>query len=110
MRTMSGRLPAPCGGARVSGSRGSPGSRGFAGLRRIKVPATVGDRGAGGGAGRVQLVAGVDLMGDRVRVHIDGTPEITAEAPLAAVDDLKLDEAGQLWACVEPAAITTYQQ
>jgi molybdopterin-binding protein len=47
-------------------------------------------------------------MGDRVRVRIDGTPAITAEVPPAAVDELKLDDGGQLWASVSPAAITVY--
>jgi molybdate transport system ATP-binding protein len=55
-------------------------------------------------------VHAVDLMGDRVRVHIDGTPAITAEVPPAAVDQLKLDDGGDLWASVEPTAITTYPQ
>jgi molybdate transport system ATP-binding protein len=55
-------------------------------------------------------VSAVDLMGDRVRVRIDGTPAITAEVPPAAVDELKLDDGGGLWAFVEPAAITTYPQ
>jgi molybdopterin-binding protein len=49
-------------------------------------------------------------MGDRVRVHAAGTPAITAEVPPAAVDQLKLDDGGDLWAFVEPAAITTYPQ
>jgi molybdate transport system ATP-binding protein len=53
-------------------------------------------------------ISAVDLMGDRVRVRIDGTPTITAEVPPAAVDDLKLDDGGQLWASASPAAITTY--
>jgi molybdate transport system ATP-binding protein len=55
-------------------------------------------------------VSAVDLMGDRVRVRIDGTPAITAEVPPAAVDQLKLDEGGDLWARLSPAAITTYPQ
>jgi molybdate transport system ATP-binding protein len=53
-------------------------------------------------------VAGVDLMGDRVRVRIDGPPTLSAEVPPNAVDELKLDEAGELWASVEPTAITVY--
>jgi molybdate transport system ATP-binding protein len=53
-------------------------------------------------------ISAVDLMGDRVRVRIDGTPTITAEVPPAAVDKLKLDDGGQLWASVNPAAITVY--
>jgi TOBE domain len=48
------------------------------------------------------------LMGDRVRVRIEGTPSITAEVPPAAVDALKLDDGGELWASVNPDAITVY--
>jgi molybdate transport system ATP-binding protein len=55
-------------------------------------------------------VSAVDLMGDRVRVHLNGTPAITAEVPPAAVDQLKLDDGGDLWASIEPAEITTYPQ
>jgi molybdate transport system ATP-binding protein len=55
-------------------------------------------------------ITAVDLMGDRVRVRIDGTPGITAEVPPAAVDELKLDDGGDLWIFVDPAAITTYPQ
>ena len=53
-------------------------------------------------------ISAVDLMGDRVRVRIDGTPRITGEVAPAAVDELKLDDGGQLWASVNPAAITLY--
>jgi molybdate transport system ATP-binding protein len=53
-------------------------------------------------------IAAVDLMGDRVRVRIDGAPPITAEVPPAAVDELKLDDGGELWASVDPATITVY--
>ena len=55
-------------------------------------------------------VGAVDLMGDRVRVRVEGTPPITAEVLPAAVDHLKLDEGGDLWVCLTPAAITTYPQ
>ena len=47
-------------------------------------------------------------MGDRVRVRIEGKPAISAEVLPAAVTDLKLDDGGELWACVSPAAITVY--
>ena len=53
-------------------------------------------------------VGDIDLMGDRVRVRVDGTPAITAEVAPSAVDELKLDEGGELWASVNPAAITVY--
>jgi molybdate transport system ATP-binding protein len=53
-------------------------------------------------------VSAVDLMGDRVRVHIDGTPAITAEVLPAVVDGLKLDEGGEIWASVKPSDISAY--
>jgi len=53
-------------------------------------------------------VSAVDLMGDRVRVRISGSPAITAEVPPSAVDALKLDDGGRLWASVRPSAITVY--
>jgi molybdate transport system ATP-binding protein len=53
-------------------------------------------------------ISAVDLMGDRVRVRMDGAPPITAEVPPAAVDQLKLDDGGELWASVSPADITVY--
>jgi molybdate transport system ATP-binding protein len=53
-------------------------------------------------------IGAVDLMGDRVRVRVDGTPTITAEVTPAAVDALNLDSGGQLWASVPPAAIRSY--
>jgi TOBE domain len=53
-------------------------------------------------------VSAVDLMGDRVRVRIEGTPSITAEVLPSTVDELKLDDGGTLWASVDPAAITVY--
>ena len=53
-------------------------------------------------------VTAVDLMGDRVRVRIKGDPTITAQVLPAAVDQLKLDDGGQLWASVHPTAITAY--
>jgi molybdate transport system ATP-binding protein len=53
-------------------------------------------------------IGAVDLMGDRVRVRVDGTPAITAEVPPAAVKELKLDDGGELWISVSPAAITVY--
>jgi molybdate transport system ATP-binding protein len=53
-------------------------------------------------------IRGVDLLGDRVRVRVDGAPPIIAEVMPHAVDELKLDEGGELWAGVEPAAIVVY--
>lgn len=53
-------------------------------------------------------IGAVDLMGDRVRVRVDGTPAITAEVTPAAVDALNLDAGGQLWASVPPTSIHPY--
>jgi molybdate transport system ATP-binding protein len=53
-------------------------------------------------------IGAVDLMGDRVRVRLDGTPAITAEVTPAAVDALNLDAGGQLWAAVPPSAVHMY--
>jgi molybdate transport system ATP-binding protein len=53
-------------------------------------------------------VGAVDLLGDRVRVRVEGTPAITAEVLPSAVDELKLDDGGQLWASVEPSAVRVY--
>lgn len=53
-------------------------------------------------------ISEVDLMGDRVRVRVEGTPTITAEVPPSAVDELKLDNGGEPWASVSPAAVTVY--
>src|SRR6516225_5325154 len=53
-------------------------------------------------------IGAVDLMGDRVRVRMEGKPAITAEVLPAAVTELKLDDGGELWAFVPPAAITIY--
>jgi molybdate transport system ATP-binding protein len=53
-------------------------------------------------------IGAVDLMGDRVRVRVDGTPGITAEVTPAAVDALNLDAGGQLWASVPPTSIHPY--
>jgi len=55
-------------------------------------------------------IGAVDLMGDRVRVRVDGTPAITAEVTPSAVDALNLDAGGQLWASVPPTSIHPYPQ
>jgi molybdate transport system ATP-binding protein len=53
-------------------------------------------------------ISAVDLMGDRVRVHVDGTPAITAEVQPAVVDELKLDDGGKIWASVSSSDISVY--
>jgi molybdate transport system ATP-binding protein len=41
-------------------------------------------------------ITGVDLMGDRVRVRLDGQLTLSAEVPPSAVDEFKLDDGGQV--------------
>jgi len=53
-------------------------------------------------------ISAVDLMGDRVRVHVDGTPAITAEVQPSVVDELKLDDGGEIWASVNSSDISVY--
>jgi molybdate transport system ATP-binding protein len=74
-----------------------------------------GASGGGAGDGRPSganvwpgQIGAVDLLGDRVRVKVDGTPPITAEVTPRAVDDLNLDSGGQLWVSVAAEAINVY--
>jgi molybdate transport system ATP-binding protein len=53
-------------------------------------------------------ISAVDLMGDRVRVRVDGTPAITAEVQPATVDELKLDDGGKIWVSVHSSDISVY--
>lgn len=54
-------------------------------------------------------IGAIDLLGDRVRVQIEGTPTITGEVMPSAVDELKLDDGGQLWVTVDPSDVTVYR-
>lgn len=58
-----------------------------------------------GGTGEISAV---DLLGDRVRVRVDGVPPVTAEVAPHAVDELKLDNGGRLWVSVAASAISVY--
>jgi molybdate transport system ATP-binding protein len=53
--------------------------------------------------------AGIDLMGDRVRVRVEGTPTVMAEVAPTAVDQFRLDEGGHVWATADAAGITAYE-
>jgi len=48
----------------------------------------------------------IELMGDRVRVEIDGTPRCSAEVLPGAVEELQLDIGVEMWASVDPSAVT----
>jgi molybdate transport system ATP-binding protein len=52
--------------------------------------------------------AGVDLLGDRVRVRIEGTPSLVAEVTPAAMVDLGLAEGSEIWVSVKATEVTVY--
>ena len=43
-------------------------------------------------------VRGVDLLGDRVRIHVDGVVPVVAEVTAAAVGELGLHDGVDVWA------------
>jgi molybdate transport system ATP-binding protein len=53
-------------------------------------------------------VRGVDLLGDRVRIHVDGEVVIVAEVTPAALDDLDLHDGSELWASVKATEVDVY--
>jgi molybdate transport system ATP-binding protein len=53
-------------------------------------------------------VAGFDLLGDRVRVRVEGTVPLVAEITQAAVADLGLQEGSEVWTSVKATEIETY--
>jgi len=52
---------------------------------------------------------GVDLMGDRARVQIDGPVPLVAEVTPAAVEELALAEGGGVWATVKATEVQVYE-
>ena len=53
-------------------------------------------------------VRGVDLLGDRVRIHVDGEVAIVAEVTPAALADLGLHDGSELWASVKATEVDVY--
>jgi molybdate transport system ATP-binding protein len=53
-------------------------------------------------------VAGMDLVGDRVRVSLDSRPPLTAEITTEALDELDLARAQRVWASVKATQIEVY--
>jgi molybdate transport system ATP-binding protein len=53
-------------------------------------------------------VTGFDLLGDRVRVRVDGSVPLVAEVTPAAVTALGLTEGRPVWTAVKATEITTY--
>jgi molybdate transport system ATP-binding protein len=53
-------------------------------------------------------VHGADLLGDRVRIHVQGEVALVAEVTAAAVTDLGLHDGVDVWATVKATELTTY--
>jgi molybdate transport system ATP-binding protein len=53
-------------------------------------------------------IRGVDLLGDRVRIHVDGAVPIVAEVTAGAVGDLGLHDGVDVWATVKATDVTVY--
>ncbi len=53
-------------------------------------------------------VRGADLLGDRVRIHVDGPVPIVAEVTAAAVGELGLHEGVDVWATVKATDLSVY--
>jgi molybdate transport system ATP-binding protein len=52
---------------------------------------------------------GVELVGDRARVQIEGPVPLVAEVTTAAVDELRLAEGGEVWATVKATEVSVYE-
>ncbi|MBV8234625.1 MAG: ABC transporter ATP-binding protein [Acidimicrobiia bacterium] len=50
----------------------------------------------------------VDFEGDRARVQLGGPVPLVAEVTPAAVDDLRLNEGGEVWATVKATEVSVY--
>jgi molybdate transport system ATP-binding protein len=68
-------------------------------------PGQAGQAGANCWRGTIEAV---DLLGDRVRVNVAGPLPIIAEVAPSAVGELRLDDLGELWTCVDPADVQVY--
>ena len=53
-------------------------------------------------------VQGADLLGDRVRIHVQGDVSLVAEVTAPAVADLGLHDGVEVWATVKATELTTY--
>ena len=54
------------------------------------------------------VVADVDLLGDRVRVALEGPVPVVAEVTTAAFDELGLRPGTRLWASVKATEVEAY--
>ena len=53
-------------------------------------------------------VAGLERIGERVRVAVQGTPPVVAEVTPAAVAELRLGDGGEVWATVKATEVDAY--
>ena len=53
-------------------------------------------------------VRGIDLLGDRVRIHVDGAVPLVAEVTAGAVGDLGLHDGVDVWASVKATEVDVY--
>ncbi len=53
-------------------------------------------------------VRGADLLGDRVRIHVDGPVPVVAEVTAAAVGELGLHDGVDVWATVKATDLSVY--
>ncbi len=53
-------------------------------------------------------VRGADLLGDRVRIHVDGVVPVVAEVTAVAVDELGLHDGVDVWATVKATDLSVY--
>ena len=53
-------------------------------------------------------IAGADLLGDRVRLHVRGDVALVAEVTAAAVADLGLHDGVEVWCTVKATELVTY--
>jgi molybdate transport system ATP-binding protein len=51
---------------------------------------------------------GLDLLGDRVRVRVEGPPTLVAEVTPAAVKELQLAEGSEVWVSVKATEVRVY--
>jgi molybdate transport system ATP-binding protein len=53
-------------------------------------------------------IRGADLLGDRIRIHVEGPVPIVAEVTAAAVGELGLHEGVDVWAAVKATDLSVY--
>jgi molybdate transport system ATP-binding protein len=53
-------------------------------------------------------VRGLDLLGDRIRIHVDGAVPIVAEVTASAVGELGLHDGVDVWAAVKATDVEVY--